>query len=106
MMLEGFATLMVLLAAIAGGTVVLAPLARALARRLEGRNPGAEYRLRELEEEVARLREEQSRVEDLESRLAFTEDLVAGRRRLSSGKREQRRPFKVGKLWTPPPYEA
>ncbi len=104
MMLEGMMTFMVIVSGIAGATVVLAPLARALARRLDGSGPGADRRLKELEQEVARLREEQNRVEDLESRLAFTEDLVAGRRRLAGGR--NRRQFKVGKLWTPPPYEA
>ena len=74
------AIVMIVLAALTAVTLVLWPLARALARRLEGRG-GADAALRsELEQLHDRLAEVdglQQRVAELEERLDFAERLLA-----------------------------
>ena len=72
----------VFLAVIAAATLVLWPLARALARRLEGQAGPGEAVLNELEELRTRVRElegTQSRLMELEERLDFTERILTQR---------------------------
>lgn len=70
------------IAMVAGVALVLYPLARALARRLEGRGAGNELlqQVDELRERVRDLEASQHRVAELEERLDFTERLLAQRR--------------------------
>ncbi len=70
------------IAAVAGIALVLYPIARALARRLEGRGVSNEVlqQLDELRERVRDLESSQHRVAELEERLDFTERLLAQRR--------------------------
>ena len=74
------AMVMIALAVLVAATLILWPLARALARRLEGK-PGADPQLRaEVDELRARLQEmevNQSRVAELEERLDFAERVLA-----------------------------
>ena len=70
---------LVVLAIIAGSVIVLWPLVRAIARRIEGRTEDPEVR-REIEELRMRIREiegEQARFAELEERLDFAERLLA-----------------------------
>ena len=72
----------VFLAVIAAATLVLWPLARALARRLEGKAGPGEAVLNELEELRTRVRElegTQSRLMELEERLDFIERILTQR---------------------------
>jgi Tfp pilus assembly protein PilO len=73
---------LIAIAAIAGMAVVLYPLARAIARRLEGRSidAGLQQQFEELRERVQDLEGTQHRVAELEERLDFTERLLAQRR--------------------------
>ncbi len=75
-------TLLIALAFIAGVAFVLYPLARALARRLEGRAGSAEMeaQLEDLRERVRELEGVQGRVAELEERLDFTERMLTQRR--------------------------
>lgn len=74
------AIVMIVLAALAAVTLVLWPLARALARRLEGKG-GPDLQLQaEVDELRARLQEievNQSRLAELEERLDFAERILA-----------------------------
>jgi hypothetical protein len=74
------AMVMIALAVLVAATLILWPLARALARRLEGK-AGADPQLRaEVDELRARLQEmevNQSRVSELEERLDFAERVLA-----------------------------
>jgi flagellar biosynthesis/type III secretory pathway M-ring protein FliF/YscJ len=74
------AVVMIVLAALAAATIVLWPIARALARRLEGRG-GADPALRgEVEQLHQRLGEVDAlhaRIGELEDRLDFAERLLA-----------------------------
>ena len=70
---------MIVLSIIAGGVLVLWPLVRAIAHRIEGRTADPELR-RELEDLRMRVREiegEQARFGELEERLDFAERLLA-----------------------------
>lgn len=73
---------MISLAAVAAIAFVLYPIARALARRLEGRNASPELlqQVEELRDRVQDLEASQHRVAELEERLDFTERLLAQRR--------------------------
>ena len=73
---------MISLAAVAGIAFVLYPIAKALARRLEGRGVSQDLlqQLDELRERVRDLESSQHRVAELEERLDFTERLLAQRR--------------------------
>ena len=73
---------MISIAAVAGIALVLYPIARALARRLEGRGVSNELlqQVDELRERVRDLESSQHRVAELEERLDFTERLLAQRR--------------------------
>jgi Tfp pilus assembly protein PilO len=73
---------LVAIAAIAGVALVLYPIMRALARRLEGRaaSPELLQQVEELRERVHELESSQHRVAELEERLDFTERLLAQRR--------------------------
>lgn len=74
------AIVMIVLAVVAAATLVLWPLARALARRLEGKGAQDPAMLRELEQMQHRLAEVDAlhtRVAELEERLDFTERLLA-----------------------------
>lgn len=74
------AIVMIVLAALTAVTLVLWPLARALARRLEGRGGGDAALRSELEQLHDRLAEVdglQQRVAELEERLDFAERLLA-----------------------------
>lgn len=74
------AIVMIVLAALTAMTLVLWPLARALARRLEGRGGGDAALRSELEQLHDRLAEVdglQQRVAELEERLDFAERLLA-----------------------------
>ena len=70
------------LATVAGIALVLYPIAKALARRLEGRGVSQDLlqQLDELRERVRDLESSQHRVAELEERLDFTERLLAQRR--------------------------
>ncbi len=60
--------------------VLLWPLVRALARRIEGRgDEGLQRQVDELEHRVAELSQRESRVAELEERLDFAERLLAQR---------------------------
>jgi Tfp pilus assembly protein PilO len=73
---------LVSIAAIAGAALVLYPLARAIARRFEGRgvSPELQQQVEELRDRVHDLEASQHRVAELEERLDFTERLLAQRR--------------------------
>jgi hypothetical protein len=74
------AVVMILLAVIAACTIVLWPLARALARRLEGRrppDPAIQGDLDHLHERLAEVDSLQQRVSELEERIEFAERLLA-----------------------------
>jgi Tfp pilus assembly protein PilO len=79
--LDSPAVVMIVLAALIAATIVLWPLARALARRLEGKSAAADPGLRhDLEQVTQRLTEVdglQARVAELEERLDFAERLLA-----------------------------
>jgi Tfp pilus assembly protein PilO len=70
------------LATVAGIAFVLYPIAKALARRLEGRGVSQDLlqQMDELRERVRDLESSQHRVAELEERLDFTERLLAQRR--------------------------
>jgi hypothetical protein len=70
------------IAFIAGVALVLFPIARALARRVEGRGGAADLvpQLEDLRERVRDLEGVQLRVAELEERLDFTERLLTQRR--------------------------
>jgi len=70
------------LATVAAMALVLYPIAKALARRLEGRGVSQDLlqQLDELRERVRDLESSQHRVAELEERLDFTERLLAQRR--------------------------
>ncbi len=76
-------TLLIVVAFIAGCTIVLWPIVRALARRLEGRHPASDPQvqseLAQLRARVADLDQLQHRVAELEERLDFAERLLAQR---------------------------
>jgi flagellar biosynthesis/type III secretory pathway M-ring protein FliF/YscJ len=77
--LDSPALVMIILAALAAATLVLWPLVRALARRLEGRGAPSAALQAEVDELRARLHElegNQSRLLDLEERLDFTERIL------------------------------
>ena len=98
----------IVITVIAGATIVLTPVVRALARRIDGRSRGTEQRLENLEAVVADLQDDHQRVAKLEERLARS----SRQARSTSQRRRSERPArsteqpKVGKLWTPPPYDA
>jgi Tfp pilus assembly protein PilO len=73
---------LITIAVVAGIAFVLYPIARALARRLEGRETSNELlqQVDELRERVRDLEASQHRVAELEERLDFTERLLAQRR--------------------------
>lgn len=81
-LIENLATILAITALL--GSVVLGPVGRALARRLEGHRPA-------IDEEALRseLSATQGRLQDLEERVDFAERLLAGQRepeRLSEGR--------------------
>jgi hypothetical protein len=105
-MADEFVALVLGVTAIAGITVVLLPVTRALARRISG-DAGMERRVAALEAVLADVQESDGLVRHLEDRVAKMER----RRAQQSPSRGPQRPAppgtpKVGKLWTPPPYEA
>ena len=70
---------MVIIAGLAAATLVLWPLVRALARRLEGKaalGAAAQAEIDELRSRVHELEGNQSRLLDLEERLDFTERIL------------------------------
>src|SRR5512143_1922850 len=73
---------LITIAIVAGVALVLYPIARAIARRLEGRgmSPALLQQVDELRERVRDLESSQHRVAELEERLDFTERLLAQRR--------------------------
>jgi Tfp pilus assembly protein PilO len=73
---------LVAIAMVAGAALVLFPIARAIARRLEGRGVSQELlqQVEELRDRVRDLEASQHRVAELEERLDFTERLLAQRR--------------------------
>jgi hypothetical protein len=106
---EPFVVMVVAVTIVVGCTVVLIPIARALARRISGHGAGVEERLAAIEAVVADLRDDHAVVTDLEDRLARAERRVAdhsGRSRRSERPSRPSGEPKVGKLWTPPPYKA
>ncbi len=105
---EEFVMMVVALGAIAGATVVLAPLARALARRIGG-DARVERRLESLEAVLADLQDNHGLVSQLDDRVARMERGLGhqGSRSRREGRSSRSNgPPKVGKLWTPPPYKA
>lgn len=76
------AIFLIVLAALAAVTIVLFPLIRGLARRIEGRggmDADAKAELEELRERVRRLEEGHPRLMELEERVDFAERLLAQR---------------------------
>ena len=74
------ALVMIVVASLVAATLVLWPLVRALARRLEGKgevNAALQAEVEELRLRVQELESSQSRVLDLEERLDFTERILA-----------------------------
>lgn len=74
------AVVMIVLAVMVAATVILWPIVRALARRLEGRGtPDAALRaeVEQLHHRLADLESGQGRLAELEERLDFTERLLA-----------------------------
>jgi hypothetical protein len=98
----------IVLAIVAGATIVLTPLARALARRIDGRSRGTEQRLSNVEAVLADLQDDHHRVEMLEERLTRSSRQArsTSHRRRSERPARSTEPPKVGKLWMPPPYDA
>jgi Tfp pilus assembly protein PilN len=75
--------LLITVAFIAGCTIVLWPLMRALARRIEGRqvaNPALQGEIEQLRARVADVEVLQHRVAELEERVDFAERLLAQKR--------------------------
>ena len=107
-MIGGVLATAIVLATIVGATIVLMPLARALARRIDGRSRGTEQRLENLEAVVADLQDDHHRVGMLEERLdrSTRQARSTSRHRRSARPARPSEPPKVGKLWTPPPYDA
>ena len=106
---EPFVGMVVAVTIVVGCTVVLTPIARAVARRISGHGAKVEERLAAIEAVVADLRDDHAVVMDLEDRLARAERRVAGHSGRSRRSERPSRPSgepKVGKLWTPPPYKA
>jgi hypothetical protein len=76
------AMFLMVLAILAAATIVLFPLFRAIARRIEGRggmNAEARAELEELRDRVSRLEEAHPRMTELEERVDFAERLLAQR---------------------------
>ena len=76
------AIFLIVLAALAATTIVLYPLLRAIARRIEGRggmDNAARVELEELRARVAQLEEGHPRLLELEERVDFAERLLAQR---------------------------
>ena len=74
------AIVMIVLTVVVAGTLVLWPLVRALARRLEGkgaRDPALQHEVEQLQQRLAEVDALHSRVAELEERLDFTERLLA-----------------------------
>ena len=73
--------LMIVAVAVAA-IVILKPLARAIARRLEGRafDPVVHAEIEQLREQVAELEPLRTRVQELEERVEFTERMLSQRR--------------------------
>ena len=106
---EPFVAMVVAVTIVIGCTIVLVPIARALARRISGHGARAEKRLTALEAVVADLQDDHALVAQLEDRLTRTERRVEGHSGRSRRSDRSSRPageVKVGKLWTPPPYKA
>jgi TolA-binding protein len=106
---ELFVVMVVAVTIVIGCTIVLTPIARALARRISGHGAKVEERLAAIEAVVADLQDDHALVMDLEDRLARAERRVEGRSDRSRRSERLSRPSgepKVGKLWTPPPYKA
>ena len=77
---HGPAIVMVVLAALAAATIVLWPLARALARRLEGhgtRDSALRSEVEQLHQRLAEVDAMQQRMAELEERVDFAERLLA-----------------------------
>lgn len=76
------ALVMIILASIAAATIVLWPVMRALARRLEGGSVSADVKqeLEELRRRVHELEDRQGHVAELEDRVDFAERLLAQHR--------------------------
>jgi hypothetical protein len=106
---EPFVIMVVAVTVVIGCTVVLTPIARALARCISRYGPKVEDRLAAIEAVVADLQDDHALVADLEDRLARAERRVEGRPGRSRRSERPSRPSgepKVGKLWVPPPYKA
>ena len=74
------AIVMIVLTVVVAGTLVLWPLVRALARRLEGkgaRDPALQHEVEQLQQRLAEVDALHGRVAELEERLDFTERLLA-----------------------------
>ena len=74
------AIVMIVLTVVVAGTLVLWPLVRALARRLEGkgaRDTALQHEVEQLQQRLAEVDALHSRVAELEERLDFTERLLA-----------------------------
>jgi flagellar biosynthesis/type III secretory pathway M-ring protein FliF/YscJ len=76
------AAVLIVLASLATAIIVLWPLVRALARRLEARGPAAELdaEMNALRRRLDELEQGQSRVAELEERVDFAERLLAQHR--------------------------
>lgn len=77
---DGPALVMITLLVIVAVTIVLWPLARALARRIEGRgaaDPALKAEVEQLHQRLAEVDAMQARLGEMEERLDFTERLLA-----------------------------
>jgi Tfp pilus assembly protein PilO len=75
--------LMIVIAALAATTIILWPIMRAFARRLEGKggaDPALRGEVEQLHARVAEVEALQSRIAELEERVDFTERLLAQNR--------------------------
>lgn len=76
------ALFLIVVAVLTAATIILYPLIRGIARRIEGRSgmdADAKAELQELRERVSRLEEGHSRMTELEERVDFAERLLAQR---------------------------
>ena len=79
---ETLMVVLLILAGIVAATIILKPLARALARRIEGKGaePALQGELDQLRDQLAELDPLRVRVQELEERVEFAERLLAQRR--------------------------
>ncbi len=80
LLIENLATILAITGIIT--SVALGPIGRAIARRIEGRDPGPAD-LRDVEVRLGTLEHQAQRVQELEERLDFTERMLAQRQEVA-----------------------